>query len=136
MMGTTQATDDEPTTITLTYTRFDLERGTDPEIAAYKLRNAETTPDDVDTDMLDVVYDEQVEIELTDDDVDHFDTTEELLQAIYTGLERDQVPQVDRTEYRSPMIGDVFAIDGTAYVVARFGFDELENVDDVFTGEN
>lgn len=134
MAAKTQATDDETTTLTIAYTNFGFERGTDPEIAAYELRNAETTPDEIEQGMIETVYtaDERVEIELTTDDVEHFETTLELLETIYTAVERDQIPQVDRTKFRSPMIGDVFTIDGTAYVVARIGFDELEIDADVF----
>lgn len=130
-MEETQATTDEATkTIKLSYTHFGFERGTEEEIAAYELRNADQTPDDLDDDMISTVYDERVEI--AESDIEKTDDVSALLGSIYRGLERDQIPQVDRTEYRSPMIGDVFAFDGTAYVVARFGFEAIETAPEAF----
>ena len=133
MTEATQATTtDEPTTITISYTSFGFERGTNEEITAYELRNAETTPDELEQDMIDTVYDEHVAIDVSPNDAAQFDDVGDMLQTVYRGVERDQIDQVDRTQYRSPMIGDVFVVDDTAYVVARFGFDELDVDADVF----
>lgn len=131
-MKQTQATTDETKTLTVNYTKFGLDLGTDDDLAAYELRNAEQTPDDLDDDTLDTVYDEQLEIDVPVADVEKHDTTLALLESIYHGIEHDAIDQVDRTEYRSPMNGDVFVFDGTAYVVARIGFDELESAPERF----
>jgi hypothetical protein len=128
-MSETQAT--TTTEITIEYTAFGLERGTDAEQAEYELKSGMTTPDDVDDDLLADVYDESVTFEIeTPDDTD----TIGVLEAAYHGVEQG-VADVDRSEYRSPMKGDVFVLDGTAYVVASIGFDELEIAPEAFDAE-
>lgn len=129
MTEATQATDENETTITIAYTDMSLERGTDAEKDAYRLRSADLSPDELDEDEIDAVYDSRVSFDVT---IDPGLETIELLEQVYHGVSRDMIEQVDRSEYRSPMIGDVFVVDGDPHVVARVGFEKIETSADVF----
>lgn len=116
--------DDETTTITIAYTTFATDEKPDAFETARDLRGGFATPDDV-VDYSNV-YDARVNVELNvDDDADMID----VLEHVYRDVELDNFDQIDRTQYRSPMLGDVFVVDDTAYAVERIGFGELENVD-------
>jgi hypothetical protein len=125
---TSEADDDQETTeVTLAYSTFDSE--SDGFETARDLRCDMITPDEIGD--VDAVYDERVTFDVPAT-VDEYRDVTAFLEVVYKALEHNKVDDVDRTEYRSPMKGDVFAVDGTAYTVASIGFDALETPADTF----
>lgn len=118
------------TTVTIAYTTFEGGRGDDDFETARDVRVGMDDVDDLEPEQIDGVYDDVVSVEI-DADVDDYDIVE-FLEGLNTGIEQDLIADLDRTEYRSLMVGDVVVVRETAFAVAPIGFQSIETAPRLF----
>ena len=78
----------------------------------------------------DDLWEKQVEGGLNDDELEDEDEALRILWEVYNRTGSNDHPDLDEKEMRSLSKHDIVILDGTAYLCARWGWDELEALSD------